>query len=508
MIAMSRRRALGLTPLIFLATYLIVLPTAWAAPDPGATDPRVSQLNWGSCSSWLGDASDIPTAQCTTVSVPIDYAKPNGDQAQLAVIKVPARGQRVGVLMVNPGGPGQSAVDVVAGMAASFGDTEITRHFDLVGFDPRGVGYSTPKIRCRTDAEFDAFRREPMVDYSPAGVTHIEDIYHQLVSGCVNRMGPEFLANVGTVNVARDMDAVRQALGEAQLNYLGFSYGTQLGTAYAQAFPQNIRAMVLDGAIDPRLDAVEKSVRQMASFQQAFDDFARDCASSTDCPLGTDPAKAVDRYHQLVDPLVTKPGPTLDPRGLSYQDATTGTVNALYTPRYWEFLGNGLGALRRGTEAEELLLLADDYQGRDKNGHYNNLQDAFTAVRCVDNVTPTDSASWVAADKRIREVAPFLSYGEFTGFAPRDVCAFWPVPPTTVPHTATSPGPGKVVVVSTTHDPATPYQAGVELARQLDASLISYEGTQHTVVFKGKRCVDSAVVNYLVNLTAPGDLHC
>jgi hypothetical protein len=136
------------------------------------------------------------------------------------------------------------------------------------------------------------------------------------------------------------------------------------------------------------------------------------------------------------------------------------------------------------------------------------LQDAFTAIRCVDYVTPTDPAAWVEADRRTRQAAPFMSYGEFTGFAPRDVCAFWPVPPTTTPYAATSPGPNKVVVVSTTHDPATPYQAGVDLARQLEASLISFEGTQHTAVFKGNRCIDSAVVNYLVDLTAPGDLHC
>jgi hypothetical protein len=206
--------------------------------------------------------------------------------------------------------------------------------------------------------------------------------------------------------------------------------------------------------------------------------------------------------------LVATPGKTLDPRGLSYQDAITGTANALYTPRFWEFLFNGLGALGSHTEAEELLLLADDYQGRDKSGHYSNLQDAFTAIRCVDYVTPTDSATWVEADRRIRQAAPFMSYGEFTGFAPRDVCAFWPVPPTTTPHAAVSPGPNKVVVVSTTHDPATPYQAGVDLARQLEASLISFEGTQHTAVFKGNQCIDTAVVNYLVNLTAPGDLHC
>jgi pimeloyl-ACP methyl ester carboxylesterase len=494
-----RRTFVCLTPLIFTAIALAVVPAS-AAP--------VAQPNWGSCADWLGDIGELPSARCATVAVPVDYSKPDGAAAQLAVIKIPATGKRIGALMINPGGPGQSAVDVVASMASSFGDNEITQHFDLVGFDPRGVGHSTPEVRCRTDAEFDAFRREPLVDYSPAGVAHIEGLYRDYAQECLNKVGAQFLANVGTVNVARDMDVVRQALGESQVNYLGFSYGTQLGTAYAQAFPQNIRAMVLDGAVDPKIDAVEKSVRQMAGFQRAFDDFAGECAGAADCPLGQTSAKASDVYHSLVDPLATHPGQTLDPRGLSYQDAITGTVNSLYTPRYWEFLFNGLKALAHGSEAEELLLLADDYQGRDKDGHYTNLQDAFTAVRCVDYVTPTDSASWVEADRRIRQVAPFISYGQFTGFAPRDVCAFWPVPPTTTPYAATSPGPNKVVVVSTTHDPATPYQAGVDLAHQLGASLITFEGTQHTAVFKGDKCVDGAVVNYLVDLTSPGDLHC
>jgi len=339
MIAMLRRTPLGLTSLIFAATFLVVLPTATAAPDAGNTESTVRQADWGSCRQWLGDTGDIPTARCATVTVPVDYSKPDGAQAQLAVIKIPATGQRIGSLIINPGGPGESAVDVVAGMAASFADNEITRHFDLVGFDPRGVGHSTPEVRCRTDAEFDAFRREPLVDYSPAGVAHIEDLYRQYAAECLNKVGAQFLANVGTVNVARDMDVIRQALGDAQINYLGYSYGTQLGTAYAQAFPQNIRAMVLDGAVDPKLDAVEKDVRQMASFQQAFTDFAQQCATAPDCALGTDPSKANDRYHALVNPLVAKPGPTLDPRGLSYQDAITGTANSLH---------KSAGRVRRG----------------------------------------------------------------------------------------------------------------------------------------------------------------
>lgn len=477
-------------------------PAAWASPE--ATLPV-----WGSCERWVGDNSRIPTAQCGTVSVPVDYGNPQGAQAQLAVIRVPASGPKIGVLVVNPGGPGASAVDTVVGMGAALAGTEIGRRFDLVGIDPRGVGHSTPELRCRTDAEFDAYRRESFADYSTAGVAHIEEIYRQFAQRCVERNGIEFLANIGTASSASDMDVVRAALGENQINYLGFSYGTELGAAYAEKFPDRVRAMVLDGAVDPSLSAIEEIVRQMEGFQKAFNNYAADCAESAGCPLGTDPAQFVNRYHQLVDPLVQRPGYTSDPRGLSYQDALTGTGNALYTQRYWKYLTSGLLGLQRRTDAGDLLLLADDYHHRDANGHYKNLQDAFTAIRCVDAPYPTDPTVWAETDRRVREVAPFLSYGSFTGFAPRDVCAMWPVPPTSAPHPAVSPGPGKVVVVSTTGDPATPYQAGVDLARQMGAALITFEGAQHTVVFNGDACVDSAVVAFLTDLVVPpGNLRC
>jgi pimeloyl-ACP methyl ester carboxylesterase len=492
--------------LAILSVSAIACPAAWASPEGESIQQYGQPPVWGSCGQWLGDASAIPTAQCGTVSVPVDYTKPEGAQAQLAVIRIPASGDRIGALVVNPGGPGASGVDTVAGMGASLADTDIARHFDLVGIDPRGVGHSTPELRCRTDAEFDAFRREPMADYSPDGVAHIEAVWQQFAEACAQRMGTEFLANIGTASSARDMDVVRAALGENQINYLGFSYGTELGAAYAEAYPDRVRAMVLDGAIDPSLGPLDNSIRQMAGFQTAFNDYAADCAQQGEgCPLGTDPAKFVDRFHALVDPLVTKPGATSDPRGLSYQDAMTGTVNALYSRRYWQYLTSGLLGLQRGTDAGDLLLLADDYQHRDESGHYKNLQDAFAAIRCVDSPYPTDPAVWADTDRQIRQVAPFMEYGTFTGFAPRDVCATWPVPPTSTPHPATSPGLGKVVVVSTTHDPATPYQAGVDLAHQMGASLITFDGTQHTVVFNGDQCVDTAVVSYLVDSVVPPD---
>ena len=486
-----------------LLAALVISAPALAAPGVGQTTPP----QWGGCERLVTD-SYLPTAQCTTVPVPIDYADPAGPQANLAVIRIPARGQRVGVLLMNPGGPGASAVDSVVGLSEKLIDSPITEHFDMVGFDPRGVGHSTPELRCRTDAEHDAWRREPMVDYSQAGVAAIEALNRGFAQKCLEKMGKPFLAGVGTASAARDMDAVRAALGEDRINYLGFSYGTELGTEYLERFPNRVRAMVLDGAIDPTESPMAALVEQMAGFQQAFNDYAADCAKSPACPLGTDPAKFVARYHQLVDPLVTRPGPTSDPRGLSYADAITGTVNALYTPAYWKYLTSGLLGLQRGEDAGDLLLLADDYEGRDDEGHYSNGQDAFNAIRCVDNPTPSDPAVWAQVDQQIRQRAPFLSYGSFTGFAPRDLCAFWPVPTTLAPHAASPAPPGSVVVVSTTHDPATPYQAGVDLARQLRAPLISYDGTQHTVVFDGDACVDNAVLRYLVDRTVPGDLHC
>jgi hypothetical protein len=180
---------------------VISCPTAWATPEGESAQHYGQPPVWGSCGRWVGDVSRIPTAQCSTVSVPVDYANPPGAQAQLAVIKVPATGDRIGMLMVNPGGPGASAVDTVAGMGAALSGTDIGRRFDLVGVDPRGIGYSTPELRCRTDAEFDAYRREPMADYTPAGVAHIEGLYRQFAQQCVDRVGTEFLANVDTAVV-------------------------------------------------------------------------------------------------------------------------------------------------------------------------------------------------------------------------------------------------------------------------------------------------------------------
>ena len=467
-----------------------------SAPRPG------SPVQWVPCAAAPSDESRIPAgAECGMLSVPVDYAQPDGEVAQIAMIRFGATGAKIGSLVINPGGPGESGVQAAAALVPTL-PANIRERFDLVGFDPRGVASSTPAVWCNSDADNDRLRADPQVDYSPAGVAHIEKETTDFVQRCVDKMGKEFLANVGTANVVKDLDAMRAALGDEKLTYLGYSYGTRIGASYAEAFPQNVRAMVLDGAVDPNADPIEADIRQAAAFQKAFNDYAADCATDPTCPLGTDPAKAVDVYRSMVDPLVEKPAKTNDPRGLSYSDAIVGTILPLYSPNLWRHLTSGLTELKDG-DGDTMLVLADMYMGRDAEGHYNNSTDVRVAVNCVDQPPVTDRAAIVEEDRRVREVAPFMSYGEFTGHAPLGTCAFWPVPPTTKPHEISVTGLPPILVVSTTNDPATPYQAGLDLARQLGGTLLTFEGTQHTVVFQGNTCVDDIAARYLIDLVVP-----
>ena len=494
------------TALAFATTILAGCSTAIAGhpvADGGSAQSAANPVRWGSCEeTGGGTAEDLPRdAQCGELDVPVDYSQPGRDVVTLALIRFPATGSKIGSLVINPGGPGESGVDAAVSLLDVI-PKGVRQRFDLVGFDPRGVGSSTPEISCNSDADDDAQRADPQVDYSPEGVDHIETTEKQFIARCVEKVGTAFLANVGTVNVARDLDRLREGLGDEKLTYLGYSYGTLIGSAYAEAYPDKVRAMILDGAVDPNADPIQSDIDQAASFQKAFDDYAADCATEKDCPLGTDPAKAVAVYHELTDPLVTTPAKTKDPRGLGYSDAVTGTITAMYTPSLWKHLTTGLSELTKG-RGDTLLDLADSYWDRDEQGRYTNANDAMIAINCVDNPPNTDRAKAVDEDRRMREVAPFMSFGEFTGHAPLDTCAFWPVPPTSGPHEVSAPGLPPVLVVSTTDDPATPYAAGVTLAKELDGALLTFTGTQHTVIFEGDECVDTYATNYLVDLTVP-----
>ncbi|MGH3563676.1 MAG: alpha/beta hydrolase, partial [Mycobacterium sp.] len=288
--------------------------TRLAAGRAVLPSPRIGQpVEWEKCRFSADTTAKVPDdARCGSIAVPVDYNDLDGDVAQLAMIRFPATKDKIGSLVINPGGPGESGIEAAVGIVATL-PRQVRELFDLVGFDPRGVASSRPAVWCNSDADNDRLRALNQVDYSPAGVERIEDETKAYVQRCVDKNGKEFLANVGTVNVARDLDAIRAGLGDEKLTYLGYSYGTRIGSAYAEAYPQNVRAMILDGAVDPNADPIEEDLRQAAAFQGAFDDYAADCAKEPTCPLGTDTTKSVDVYHSLVDPLVDAPAKTKDP---------------------------------------------------------------------------------------------------------------------------------------------------------------------------------------------------
>ncbi|HET9116714.1 MAG TPA: alpha/beta hydrolase, partial [Pseudonocardiaceae bacterium] len=410
--------------------------------------------------------------------------------------------QRIGSLVINPGGPGASGMSTAAILVAQVTGNELGGRFDLVGFDPRGVGSSQPQVRCLTAAERDAERLMDIdVDTSPAGVARTENQERTDDAECASRSGTDMLAHAGTREVARDLDVLRSALNDAKLTYLGYSYGTRIGTSYAEDFPGNVRAMILDGAVDPTQDPVAALIEQGRGFQQAFTAFTAWCAARGDCALGHNQGQAVAAFHALVLPLIPHPAAVSDGRKLSYTDATIGTVQALYLPQLWAPLNSGLQELAQG-HGDTLMRLADVYYGRQPDGTYSTEMDDFQAVNCVDNPPITDRSAVRNADAQYRAVAPFLDTGQPPSSA-LDNCAFWPVPPTGGPHQPHTPGLPTVLVISTTHDPATPYQAGVNLAHDLGARLLTFEGTQHTAFLEGSRCVDRAGIDYLTTLQPP-----
>jgi pimeloyl-ACP methyl ester carboxylesterase len=467
-------------------------------------------LSWAGCSSFATTPRDKkayadPALQCAYLSVPLDYANPNGRAIKIGLLRRPASdpAHRIGSLAINPGGPGGSGMSTAASLADEIAGNDLGRRFDFVGFDPRGVGSSEPQVVCRTAAERDAERLMNLnVDSSPAGVERTENQEKADDQGCVDRTGKEVLANIGTREVVRDMDVMRSALGEEKLTYLGYSYGTRIGASYAEAFPKNVRAMILDGAVDPAQDPVAQLIDQGRGFQKAFDAFAGWCAARPDCGLGPDKDQAVSKFQSLVRPLINRPA-TVAGRKLSYTDATIGTVQALYLSDLWPTLNRGLQELMQG-QGDTLMRLADIYYGRSQDGTYSTEMDVFQSVLCVDNPPIKDRNVARDVDAQYRKVAPFLD----TGLPPSpalDNCAFWPVPPTGGPHVPHTPGLPTVMVISTTQDPATPYQAGVNLAKDINGRLLTYEGTQHTAFLQGDSCVDRAGISYLTDLRLPAE---
>ncbi|GIH26451.1 proteinase [Acrocarpospora phusangensis] len=428
------------------------------------------QLFWSDCRDGF---------ECAKLTVPLDYTKPEGDQIKISVIRTPASGQKIGSLLMNPGGPGGSGVQMARGIAAVL-KARLGKRFDLVGFDPRGVGESAP-VNCFTDKERDA---EFAMDTSPetkAEIRLIETAAQRFVDACEERSG-KLLGHVGTLNAARDMDVLRAALGDPKLTYLGISYGTYLGTVYAHLFPHNVRALALDAAMDPAKSQEEQNAGQSQGFNDAYVSFLKDCFKQKDCPFkgrGTksDIDRAVRKTNAMFEKVDKKPFPNrIDDRKVTFSLAHTGWFSALYSKFEWPGLRLSLSLAFKG-DGTGLLIYADHYYERRKDGTYSNQDPAFRAINCLDNPRP----------KR----------NKF------DACSLWPAKATPVPRSMRAKGAPPILVVGTLRDPATPYREAVALANHLSSGVLLTNDADGHGGYISSFCVTDIVDKYLITLETP-----
>ena len=475
--------------------------TAAKKPPPGSealASYYGQKLAWESCR----------IGECAGLKVPLDYAKPDGGSITIQVLRMRATKpkQRIGSLVVNPGGPGGSGVDYARAADFIVGKP-VRQRFDIVGFDPRGVQRSQP-VDCLPDAQMDAFLGQ---DPTPDDKTEEQAFAASgkaFAQGCLQRTGA-LTSHLSTVDAARDMDVLRSALGDEKLNYLGKSYGTYLGATYADLFPKLVGRFVLDGVLPPDLTPAEVSKGQAEGFERATRAYAADCVDQGDCPLGGSVDEVMSGMRALLKRLDQQPVPMKDGKlnQLTEGWAATGIAQAMYDQGSWGALTDALAAVVRKNDGTELMKIADQYAQRNQNGSYaGNLLEAFYAITCLDN---PDSPDLAVYEQRARDNAtvaptwgPFLAWGSVP-------CGEWPVKAAEgggAPHTVSAKGSGPIVVVGTTRDPATPYEWSVRLREQLsNASLLTFNGDGHTAYARSNKCIDNAINDYYTGGKVPKD---
>ncbi|SHL19021.1 alpha/beta hydrolase [Actinacidiphila paucisporea] len=472
---------------------------ATLAPLPAATPANLApyykqKLGWHSCG--------VPDFECATMKVPLDYAHPvAAHDLKLAVARKKAAGpgKRLGSLLVNPGGPGGSAIDYLQYAATGY-PAAVTARYDMAAVDPRGVARSEP-VKCLSDKQMDAYTAVDSTPDNTAEADKLAAADRTFAAGC-KKMSAGLIGHVSTVDSARDMDVLRQLLGDPKLNYVGKSYGTFLGATYAGLFPQRVGRLVLDGAMDPSVDALQSSRIQAGGFETAFGAFARDCVKRSECPLGhTSATDAGTRLDALFAGLDKHPLPTGTPRPLTEALGTTGVIAAMYDQEAWPALRGALISANKGDGAP-LLQLSDSYYERDDTGKYSNLMYANAAVNCLDLPpafrSPADVTKALAS---FRAASPH--FGTALAWSSL-ICGYWPLPATGHPERIQAKGAAPILVVGTTRDPATPYAWAQSLAAQLSSGhLLTYDGDGHTAYGRGSTCIDTAVNAYLLSGKVP-----
>jgi pimeloyl-ACP methyl ester carboxylesterase len=469
-------------------------------PAPGATEPPTpalapyysQQLSWSPCrESFL----------CAALTVPLDYRHPGGETIDLALLKVPAArpSERIGSLVVNPGGPGAPGTDYAEAAGQVF-RAPILDAYDVVGFDPRGTGDSSP-VDCLSDAQLDTFLAKDPDPDTPEEIVAYARSGDEFWRGCVENSG-ELSAHISTIESARDIDVLRAALGESTLAYFGASYGTELGATYADLFPDKAGRLVLDGAVDLSISSRELSLEQAGGFETALRSYVQDCVDGGDCFLGDTVDAGAARIKEFLDDVDGQPLKTGESRELTEGSASSGIAFTLYSRDFWSYLTQGLQAAFDG-DGSVLLALADAYSSRGHGGYTDNSMEAFPAISCLDDPYAVPAAQVPANVPDFEQESP--TFGRIFAWG-LNTCAGIRVRSTEKPRNIRAAGAPPIVVVGTTRDPATPYNWAVHLADQLESGvLVSRDGDGHTGYNEGNECVDSAVEGYLVDGTVPKD---
>jgi pimeloyl-ACP methyl ester carboxylesterase len=493
-----------LAVVVALASIASITGIVGTSSPAAAVDGAATGLSsWRTCGARL---------QCATLTVPVDYTQPDGEPVDLAVARLRATDgeHRLGALVFNFGGPGDAGTQTLAGYAEQI-PAAVRARYDLVSFDPRGTGRSRP-VECVDDAIADRLNQ---VDPTPNSDADLRAFYDgtnepvDLVARCVAQNGA-WLAQLGSRNVARDLDRLRIALGEDTLSFVGYSYGTVIGAVYAQMFPDRVGRMVLDSPVDLSANALEELRGNSLGFEQALDDFLADCAKQRECAFHSDgdPTAALTvlerRFEQGLD-LPTRDLTTgkKSTRRAGVAAFYTALISALYDRQYgWPELASALDDARSG-DGSSLLGLADLYNGRQEDGTYDNIDEVIGVILCDDRDDPVPSFEEYQAEYDA-EVMEYPLLGSFVGSTMLGCDPRLPRPPASEQvGDLRVTGAAPILVVGTTRDPATPFAGAEDLVTRLDGSrLLTFDSTEHTAYTKN-RCIDTAVDAYLLRGKLP-----
>ncbi|GAA1843690.1 alpha/beta hydrolase [Agromyces salentinus] len=478
----------------------ILQPSTSESTPTGETVDAALEPFYGQTLSWEGCGDSL---DCATATAPLDWDDPSAGEIDLALVRHRATGERLGSLLVNPGGPGGSGYDFVADSLDYAVGEPLQQHYDVVGFDPRGVGRSSA-VACYQPAEMDEFLFGIVEGErgSDEWIQNTLQVKTEFGAACGDGTG-ELLGEVDTKSAARDLDMLRAALGDDELTYLGYSYGTFLGATYAGLFPDKVGRLVLDGAIDPAAGEADVSREQAKGFESALRAYLDDCLAGTECPFSGTVDDSMDEISRLLASVDASPMRGSDGREVGADTLVTAIVYPLYSAESWPYLSDMFEAVMLG-DADAALSFADGYYGRNEDGSYNdNSTESFLAINCLDYTYQSDVAVMREKAASIAEAAPvigpYFSYGDLG-------CMDWPATSTAERAPIRAEGAAPILVIGTTNDPATPYTWAVALADQLDSGvLLSYEGEGHTAYNKSNECVDGAVEAYFVDGTVPDD---